>query len=41
MNFNWNWKGLITAIATAILGWLTSTVVPVPGTTTAAVQREK
>lgn len=42
MNFNWNWKGLITAIVTAIMGWLSSAVVPVPGTNQpATVQRDR
>lgn len=29
---NWNWQKLITAIIAAVLGWLSSLAVPVPGT---------
>lgn len=28
---NWNWQKLITAIIAAVLGWLSSLAVPVPG----------
>lgn len=31
MTVNWNWQKLITAIIAAVLGWLSSLAMPVPG----------